>query len=235
MTQTPAQELVYTDNSPRAECFSLSLRQSLWHFPPALEAARFKLRRLRLEVTLKAPGPGGDEGWGAGIEQFLSTRGLPCLRELRLSCSRIPAMSFLNQLHAVQVDHVDLADDEHSLGKLRQTDPDSTPVLISFHMGPGRSGYGRKFPGITFASVMTRMVWNLSTIIQMLPDLKALAFCAFSPYVSTYDGKSLDNPSFADAKKLIEEKSIELFAFGCNDDFVDRGFLDFLNSRGPRS
>lgn len=141
MDQIPAQELVYTDDSPRAECFSLSLHQSLWHFPPALESARFKLRRLRLELFLKDPGPGGDEGRGAGLEQFLTTQCLPCLRELRLSCSRILAMStdFLNQLHAVQIDQPDLADNEHNLGRLRQIDPDSTPVLISFVIG-------REFP-----------------------------------------------------------------------------------------
>lgn len=141
----------------KAECLSLSLRESLWHFPPTLETAHFNLRRLRLDLGVTEPF-GEPDGWGSGVEQFLTTQRLPCLRELRLSCRRLPKIStdFINQLYIAQIDFLGARDVEDILGGVRQIGPFSAPVLFSFDVGSFYPYRGPGVQGIAFVHLRTR-------------------------------------------------------------------------------
>lgn len=185
---------------------------------------------------MQDPGPGKDAGWGTGLEQFLTTQYLPCLRELRLLCRQLPKIStdFINQLDAAQIDFPYPATIGQSLGEARQIGPFSAPVLFSFDGGFFNTGEAMR--GIEFAHVRTRIAWELLEVIQLLPDLKALSFEISRPTFSTRDLGSLDHSSVADTIKNVKDMSIELFASGTeDDDFVDRGFLDFLRSHRMRT
>ncbi|TKA50500.1 hypothetical protein B0A53_06218 [Rhodotorula sp. CCFEE 5036] len=220
-------------SNPFRQCLSLCVRQARWRFPPTLESARFKLHRLRLELVLTDPDSGDDEDWGAGLEQFLTTQCLPCLRELRLFCRQLPKIStdFINQLEAAQVDFCRTANVESS--GIRQMGPFSAPVLFSFD--PLFLTYrGPKVQGIVYAHVRSQYIW-LHMLLQDLPNLKAIGYSTLDP---TVDFKNLELPGhpFAFAKQQIKSRSIELFAPGSgDDDFVNAGFLDFLRSRGPQT
>ena len=136
-----------------------------------------------------------------------------------------------------QVDFPYVVDIEHEYGDLRQMDSASTQVLISFDarfLRPalGRIYYWTRVRNTVYAHLRTRNAEELSTIIRLLPDLKALSFEISSPTISTRDLDTLDKLEIADTLSYLKTRSIELFAAGSgNDDFVDSGFLRFLDSR----
>lgn len=177
-----------------------------------------------------------DERWCPGVEHFLTTQCLPYLRELRVSCWRLPTLSadFINQLHMAQVDFPYVVDIEHDYGDLRQLDATYTQVLTSFdttscYLIPY---FGRSIRNTVYAHLRTRDAGELSTIVRRLPDLKALSFKISSPPITTRDLDTLDKPEVADTLSYLKTRSIELIAAGSdNDDFVDSGFLRFLDSR----
>lgn len=221
-----------------AECLSLSLLQSQWHFPPTIETTSFKLRRLCLDFAATEPGAAANSGWGPGLEQFLTWQRLPCLRELRISCHRLPRLSadFVDQLHAAQIDFPQPADFEYSFDGEHQIGPFSTPVLFSFDMGFFHPFRGPEIKGITFAHLRIWDASELSKVVKLLPDLKYLKCTKLRSSTVTGDLDSHEDASIADTLKYLEERSIELpDADSGEDDFVDSGFLDFLKSRGPRS
>lgn len=220
------------------ECLTLSLLRSQWQFPPTLQIASFKLRQLRLDFASGEPGANADASWGPGLDQFLTTQRPPCLRELRLSSCRLPEMStdFVNQLHAAQFDIPPPTSVQYSLGRAHQVVPFSAPVLFSFDTGSFGFYRGPQVKGIVFAHLQVSYTGELLEVIRLLPDLKALSFEILRPTFSTRDLGSLDHSSVADTIKNVKDRSIELFASATEDnDFVDRGFLDFLRSRGSRS
>lgn len=180
-------------------------------------------------------GPGGDNGWGDGLEQFLTTQYLPCLRELRLLCQQVPKIStdFINQLDAAQIDFCRTADITNS-GILR-TGPFSAPVLFSFHAHFFFPMQAQVW-GVTYVHLRAEYPWDLGQAIRPLPQLKGLSFQISNPEISTNGLVSLDYRFFPDTVKRVEDGSIELFAAGNgNDDFVDSGFLRFLDSRRTRT
>lgn len=221
------------------ECLSLCVLYSHWYFPPTIETARFKLRQLRLDFISGERGVGAFQGWGEGLEQFLTKQRLPCLREIRLSCHRLPKLSadFINQLDAAEFNFPAPVNIEQSLGGAQQIGPFATPVLFSFDM--------ERFPeyqhwpcvrGIAFAHLQLWDVWDLNEIVQLLPDLKALSFEAWAPDLITSHRESLDRFFDSAETELVKDRPIEFFGAEAKDDqFVNAGFLDFLRSRGPRS
>lgn len=170
------------------------------------------MRRLRLELVWEGAGARTDEDWGSGVDQFLTTRCLPCLRELRISCRQLPTIStdFINQLDAAQVDFCRTADVETS--GVQQLSPSSAPVLISFDAPffyP--SSFKQNVEGVTFARVRAAHPWNLGLAIKRMPQLKALSFQIAYPEVSTNDSDSLSHRFSSDMFKRIQGNPVELF------------------------
>lgn len=196
----------------------------------------FKLRRLRLDTTSTQFGAKTWGGWGSGLEQLLATQYLPFLQELRLSCRQLPTLSadFISQLHVAQVDFPYVVDIEHDYGDLWQLDATSTQVLTSFDTISCylRPYFERSIRNTVYAHLRIRDAGELSTIVRRLPDLKALKFEISGLTMSTRNLDSLDKPEVADTLSHLRTRSIELFAAGSgNDDFVDPGFLRFLDSQ----
>ncbi|KAG0659500.1 hypothetical protein C6P46_005137 [Rhodotorula mucilaginosa] len=232
---SPTEYLCF-DNTAQAECLSLSLLQSQWQFLPSLETARFKLRRLRLDLVLADCGPGSDKGWGAGLEQFLTTRYLPCLRILRLLCRQTPKIStdFVNQLDAAQIDFCRPSDVESS--GVRQIGPFSTPVLFSIDTPSFFPFLGPKVECMKYVHVQSQDGWEVNRLLRILPGLKAVSWETSDPRASIQALESPDHPFPELTKQNIKRKSIGLFAAGLgDDDFVDFAFLRFLDSCEPRS
>lgn len=229
-------EYLCIDNTAQAECLSLSLLQSQWQFLPSLETASFKLRRLRLDLVLADCGPGSDKGWGAGLEQFLTTRYLPCLRILRLLCRQTPKIStdFVNQLDAAQIDFCRPSDVESS--GVRQIGPFSTPVLFSIDTPSFFPFLGPKVECMKYVHVQSQDGWEVNRLLRILPGLKAVSWETSDPRASIQALESPDHPFPELTKQNIKRKSIGLFAAGLgDDDFVDFAFLRFLDSCEPRS
>lgn len=184
---------------------------------------------MRLDFTATDSFGGPGECWGSGVEQFLTTRCLPFLRELRLSCNRLPKIStnFINQLHAAQVDFHGSTDVEHILGGVRQLGPFSAPVLFSFNPQSFHSYHGPGIQGIAFVHLHTWSAFQTDRAIRFLPDLQAFR-CE-----SVFGTLGAD---VADGTAYTKGRSLEILGAGsAGEDFVDSGFVDFLNSRRARS
>lgn len=93
--------------------------------------------------------------------------------------------------------------------------------VISFH--PYRRP---KIQGIAFVHLRTRGIWETDSAIRLLPDLQALSGERVVPGLG---------PDVTEGTAYTKQMSIEIFSAGSeNDDFVESGFKDFLNSRRAR-
>ncbi|KWU46326.1 hypothetical protein RHOSPDRAFT_31775 [Rhodotorula sp. JG-1b] len=184
--------------NPFKQCLSLSLSQSQWRFLPSLETARFKLRRLRLDLLPK-----------------IST-------------------DFVNQLDAAQVDFCRPSNVEPS--GVRQIGSSSTPVLFSINTPSFFPYLCPKLECMKYLHVQSQDGWEVDRLLRILPGLKAVSWETSDPRVSIKDLESPDHPFPEITKQNIKRKSVGLFAAGSgDDDYVDSGFLRFLDSREPRS
>lgn len=88
-------------------------------------------------------------------------------------------------------------------------------------------------PGVAYLHLQEFYIWYLGDIIQIFPDLKAI-FGASDPELSTSHPELISYG--IQCLKYLEDRRIKLFGAKCDDDsFVNSDFLDFINSREPRS
>lgn len=89
---------------------------------------------------------------------------------------------------------------------------------------------------VQYAHLRAEIPWDLGLAVRFLPQLRGLSFQIWDPEISTNEVVSLDHRFALDTIKRVEDGPIELFvAEPGNDDFVDSGFLRFLDSRRTRS
>ncbi|GAA5966320.1 hypothetical protein JCM8115_004829 [Rhodotorula mucilaginosa] len=141
--------------------------------------------------------------------------------------------TFVNQLDAAQIDFCPTAQIDYS--GVRDIGLFSKPVLFSFDPESFLPYLGPAIQGITYVHMRSQNIWQVDSLLEDLPNLKAIGYETSDPRVSIKDIESPDHP-FAFARQQIKDRSIQLFAPGSeDDDFVDSGFLRFLEPRKPRS
>lgn len=206
---------------------SLSLRHARILFPFTEDPAKFaRLTRLRLDLFSR------DEGWFAeiatevdddGLGQLLTTRCLPSLRVLRLSCSALPKVkdAFSRRLKLVQVDLTEEHLDENL--KVLQTWVKHSPSLLCTFSHSASAGRLRlRCSGLRYALFDNWSPPEILLALQSLGDLRAISMPQERYRRRPEELYSLDRMCAEEVAGRIKDARIKVFDAGeADEDWIN--------------